>query len=773
MRKIIKRFLSCAILFVFVEVHAQPINQQEWAAYMNHNRLYWDSLGTDFYDGIIAGNGRLGVNMYREGKNALRFDVGRSDVTDQRPHYPDSIFTQQLVSRSRLPIGKMMIRTSGEILSSNIYLDIYNAEARGNVITSKGEIKLFFFVPSGDDVIHIEATDRSGNEKLICEWVAEKSISPRISFGSVKAATYGYESNPDVLLKDSAGHGISYQELLVKGEYATVWRHALSGDKHIINISVGYSDSVKGEAIPEAFTAIKKFSAKSLSAVLNYHRSWWNNFFQHSFISIPDKRIESYYWLQLYKLGSATREDMPLIDLMGPWFTSKTPWPSIWWNLNTQLTYSPLFASNHLDLTKPLFTILNKNKQQLINNVPKQWRSDAAAIGRISTFDLHSPLNQYDLRKGQFEPGNLIWVMLYYYKYFQYSGDKKALQDQIYPLLKRSVNYLIHLLYADEKGVLHLVRSHSPEYADVVDAHYTLAGLIWGIQTLIKTDQLLSLNDQEVGKWKNVLQKLTPLHANERGFMIGKDLELTSSHRHYSHLMAIYPYRLLNMDNPSHRSMTERSIRHWHSMPDALAGYSFTGASSMYSLLGAGDSSVLQLTDFLDRHAKPNGLYAEAGPCFETPMAFATSLQEMLIQSDDGLIKIFPAVPADWRELSFSKLGAEGAFLVDAVLYDGMLQQVKVNSKSGNRCTLDLITPTDVDIISDQRENLKPEMIRQGAHLIISFDTKEGEVVIVKRKNLNTAKDLLVHFKENKNYWGLNKFFLFRHNFRSVNSYNF
>ena len=759
---LLKNFLAGIVMLTTLTISAQPIDQKEWATYMNHNRLYWDSLGTDFYDGIIAGNGRLGVNMYREGKSALRFDVGRSDVTDQRPHYPDSMFTQQLVSHPRLPIGKMMIRTSGEILSSNIYLDIYNAEVKGDVITSKGRIKLFFFVPSGEDVIHIEATDSSGKEKLICEWVAEKSVSPRFYYGTVKPETYDYQYNPEVKLKDSAGHGISYQELLEDGEYATVWTHALSGSRHIIDVAVGYSDSIKGRAIPEAFGSIKKFRSKQLSTVLESHKSWWHNFFQHSFISIPDKRLESYYWLQLYKLGSATRENMPMIDLMGPWFTSKTPWPAIWWNLNTQLSYSPLFASNHLDLTKPLFNLLNKNKQQLINNVPAEWRADAAAIGRISTFDLHSPLNQHDLRKGQFEPGNLVWVMLYYYKYYQYSGDKKSLRDYIYPLLKRSVNYLIHLLYPDEKGVLHLVRSHSPEYADVEAAHYTLAGLIWGLQTLISIDALLSLHDTSVAKWKDILKTLTPLHANDRGFMIGKDVELTSSHRHYSHLMAIYPYRLLNMENPSHRSITQRSIRHWHSMPDALAGYSYTGASSMYSLLGEGDSSLHQLNDFLYRHAKAGGLYAEAGPCFETPMAFATSLQEMLIQSDDGRVKIFPAIPQEWRELSFSQLGAEGAFLIDAVLYDGVLQQVKVKSKSGNKCTLELMTTDDLEIISDQRGNMQVEVVRRDKHLLLSFDTKEGEVITVKRRNRSTAKDLLVHFKQNKYYWGLNRFFLNR-----------
>lgn len=758
-------FLFALTLAVSFFSKAQPIDSTEWSNYMKHTQLFWDSLGTDFYDGIIMGNGRLGVNMYKESDRILRFNVGRSDVADTRPHYPDSMFAQQLVSHPRLPIGKLLIKTEGSVVSSSIVLDIYNAEARGEVITSKGKVKLFFFVPSGEEVIHVEATPE-GSEKIICEWTAEKSMTPRISFGRVKAETFQYKENPPFEIKDSAGYRICLQPLLYKGEYATVWKYQVKKDIHIIDLAVGYHSEQRGKAIPEAMAAIRNFYSRDLSKIITLHRKWWNDFFQKSFITIPDKRLETYYWLQLYKLGSATRANKPMIDLMGPWFTSKTPWPGIWWNLNQQLTYSPLFTSNHLELTKPLFDLLNKNLQNLINNIPEKWRSDAAAIGRITTFDLIAPLNQHDLRSGRFEPGNLTWMMLYYYKYFQYSGDQKELQQRIYPLLKRSVNYLMHLLYLDDKGVYHLVRSHSPEFADAVDAHYSLSALIWGLQTLIKMNDRFAVNDPDKKRWSEVLQKLTPLPSNEKGFMIGKDVELSASHRHFSHLMAIYPFRLLDMQDPIHRDIAIRSINHWHSMPAALAGYSYTGASSMSSLLGDGDRSVKYLRDFLNRHAKPGGLYAEAGPCFETPMAFAASLLEMLIDSDDGRIRIFPAVPFDWKELSFKDLAAEGAFRVSAVMYEGEVHQIQIKSLAGNRCMLVFKSLSEFDFVSDQRGIIIPQKTATGMGTTLGFDTRKGETITLKRKRLDTVNNLLVHFKEGDFQWGLNSNYLRNRNLK-------
>jgi hypothetical protein len=752
------RWFVLIFLFQAGSVMAQPADSTGWAQYMQGTRLYWDSIGADFYDGIIAGNGRLGVNMYKENNRTLRFDIGRSDVTDQRPHYPDSMFTQQLVSHPRLPIGRMVIRTTGEITRASLHLDIYNAEARGTIQTSKGVVEVFFLVPSGEEIVHIELGEREA-EKIICEWTGEKAMTPRISFGRVKAADYKYVPNPDFELKDSAGFGICYQPLLAAGEYATVWTHGMANGKHVIDVAVGFSKLAKGKAIPEAINAIKNFRSKPLTQVLNKHYLWWNNYYQKSFISLPDKKLESYYWLQLYKVASATRPDKPIIDLMGPWFTSKTPWPAIWWNLNTQLTYSPLFTSNHMEMTLPLFNLLKQNRQQLINNVPAQWRHDASAIGRMSTFDLVAPLNHNDLRLGQFEPGNLVWMMLYYYRYYQYTGDETEMRQHIYPLLKRSVNYLIHLLKKDDQGVYHLIKSHSPEFADAEDAHYTLAGLKWGLQTLKKMNERLALNDKDAARWEEIASKLTPLHVDGTGYMIGKDVVLTASHRHYSHLMAIYPYRLLDMEQENDRALAVRSIKHWHSMPSALAGYSYTGASAMFSLLGDGDNSFRYLSDFLKRHAEPGGLYAEAGPCFETPLAFATSLLEMLIQSDDGRIRIFPAIPTSWQDAAFNKLAAEGAFEVDAARVKGKLGMVRIKSLKGNTCRLELPEITAFELHSDKRGKITPDRTALKGWQQLRFNTIPGETINIIEAGEKQQNSLVIPFGEQLNFWGLNKNF--------------
>jgi hypothetical protein len=741
-------FLFIMLVFLSVSARAQ-MPSIPWDKYMDQQSLYWDSLSTNFYTGIPLGNGRLGTLVYKENSKALRFNVGRSDVTDNRPHYPDSMFTEQLVSRPRLPIGKFLLLTKGDIVSTNIKLDIYKAEASGTVTTTQGKIKLHAFVPTGEQVIHIKAEGTGGEDGLAWQWVPEKSVTPRFGSSRVNIAQYNYSFNPPPVQKDTAGFNISRQKLTNGGGYTTAWQQ----NGKDLTIAVGYGPEAKDGSAAEAIDHLKKYGLKKPADVFATHQIWWSNYFQQSFIAVPDARMQSYYWLQLYSLASATRKGEPMVDLMGPWFTSATPWPAIWWNLNTQLSYSNIFVTNHLETGFSLFDHLNRNIKNLISNVPVPWRSDAAAIGRITGYDLISPLDQNDLRAGRFEPGDLTWTLYYYHRYFLYSGDTVELTKRIYPLLKRSVNYLVHLLKLGTDGRYHLPTSHSPEYADADDAHYTLTALKWGLQTLMDTDSMLDRHDTERTKWKYLLDKLPDYYVNETGYMIGKNVALTSSHRHYSHLMMIYPYKEVDPDDAASRALMEKSIRHWLSMPSALAGYSYTGSASMYAYMRKGDSVRNQLNRFLNRHGEVNGLYKEAGPCFESPQSWVTAFAEMLLQSHNGVVSVFPAMPKSWANSSFRNLRAEGAFRINAVRAGGQTSMIRVISEKGGRCVLE----TDIPISAIEM-GMKPNASVYHGRTRITIDMRAGDEVLIRNANVpsvNSGPVAITNYADFK--WGLNR----------------
>jgi hypothetical protein len=184
--------------------------------------------------------------------------------------------------------------------------------------------------------------------------------------------------------------------------------------------------------------------------------------------------------------------------------------------------------------------------------------------------------------------------------------------------------------------------------------------------------------------------------------MISAGVPFAESHRHYSHLLMIFPLYVMNPDQPENRELITRSVDHWMGMPAALRGYSYTGASSISASLGRGDDAVKYLEMFVDGGGNgrypclPNTMYAEAGPVIETPLSGARSLQDILLQSWGGMVRVFPAVPDSWKDATIADMRTEGAFLVTAVKTGGQTRLIKIKSEASEplRVKTDMHKPT-------------------------------------------------------------------------------
>ena len=115
-----------------------------------------------------------------------------------------------------------------------------------------------------------------------------------------------------------------------------------------------------------------------------------------------------------------------------------------------------------------------------------------------------------------------------------------------------------------------------------------------------------------------------------------------------------------------------------------------------------------------------------------------------------------PAIPPSWNEISFSKLGAEGAFLVDASRQKGKLQEVKIKSLKGHSCLLE-VEADDYVLTSSLRGTINPLIESRNNKTIISFETKAGESFQLKRKGAINFENHVVDFKEGIYFRGLKR----------------
>ena len=724
-----RRYFNCIFLFLIYSftVDAQPITLKQdinWPEFMSRQDMIWEKLPEYWHESAYLGNGRLGLMIYKEpGENYLRLETGNCNVHDHRTK-------RDVFGIPRLLTGYFALHPKGKIISGKMRLDLWNAEASTDIITTKGVIHLQAFVHTDNMIIAVKATTEGEEHDFKWEWVAAEANSPRYLLfkrrGQTNKIPKDYELNPAPIINRKGDINLSVQKLLAGGETTVGWKETQPTKKERtlwINLTHTYPQNNSSEICK---TEIRKAIREGYPSLQKTHRKWWNSFYPSSFITLPEAQKENFYWIQMYKLASATRGDRALIDNTGPWLT-ETPWPNAWWNLNVQLTYWALNASDHLDLAASLENALYNHIDQLRLNINPAYRHNSLGIGVASNLECMS--TEVGIPgKGRAQVGLLPWACHNLWLIYRHKMDDDILRNKLFPLLKESINYYLHFLKKGEDGKLHLPATYSPEYDTAEDCNLDLALLRWGCQTLLESAQRLNIQDPLAETWEDVLHNLTPYPMDENGLLIGKDMPYAFSHRHYSHLLAIYPLYLINKEQPGDIETIEKSLVFWQSKPKALLGYSCTGASSISSAIGKGNDALSYLNKLFGKFLSPTTMYKESGPVIETPLSGAQSIHDMLLQSWGGKIRIFPAIPDAWKDIAYSGLRTEGAFKVSAGRKKGKTQFIHIKSLAGEPC---IITTDITNPVFNGKRNFTVQSLENNTYQI---DLKKGEEVFISPK---------------------------------------
>jgi hypothetical protein len=116
-------------------------------------------------------------------------------------------------------------------------------------------------------------------------------------------------------------------------------------------------------------------------------------------------------------------------------------------------------------------------------------------------------------------------------------------------------------------------------------------------------------------------------------------------------------------------------------------------------------------------------------PDLELGGVLMTALNEMLLQSHDGIIRIFPAMPAEWRDAAF-QLRAVGAFMVTGEMRNGEVQPYLIESLNGSECHTEV--PWPLGVVKDIGTGRL--VAQQGDRLaVLSFSTTKGSRYLVFR----------------------------------------
>lgn len=445
-----------------------------------------------------------------------------------------------------------------------------------------------------------------------------------------------------------------------------------------------FSDLDQPDFAAAARARVAELDAAAIATRTAAHRRWWADFWSRSFIEIPDKEIEKRWYAALYVMASCSRPGEVAPGLWGNWLTTDSPnWQGDYHlNYNFQAPFYLVYACNQADLSLPFF-------QPVMDWMP-QARDFARERGWKG---VHYPVSigpwgscSYSPRLDLGQRSNAAYASLNFIWYWQYTRDREWLKATGYPFLREVAAFWEDYLKLEEgRYVIHNDSIHEGSGNDS-NPILTLGLLRNLFQHLLPMSEELGVDADRRAKWRDILARLSAFPLQERGCKtVFRYSEKGTAWWNDNTLgiQHIFPAGAIGLDSDP------KLIEISHNMINAMNRWAdYNGFSSWYTAcarVGYDPKVILaRLRAECDQHSFPNGLLYYGGGGIESCGGFL-AINEMLLQSHEGVLRFFPCWPPD-QDARFGDLLAVGAFRVSAALKNGEVSGVRIVSEKGRPC---------------------------------------------------------------------------------------
>ena len=292
------------------------------------------------------------------------------------------------------------------------------------------------------------------------------------------------------------------------------------------------------------------------------------------------------------------------------------------------------------------------------------------------------------------------WMMTHYWEYYMYTKDLQWLAKRGYPMIKGCALFYLDFLkkapHPDlppelKDGKYHAFPSVQGEGGwkkpmELCDRPQVMMHVRFSLWAAIEAAKALDVDKRLRSEWQDRLDNLAASHT--RKSFTGKDADY-----------AYYCYLCCPPENGSHPAY--RPSKPWDGEKAKKTHHSWDYLGILHwGRIGhvRGNECVPERTfrafrEDLVRWRHPNGLVGampEAvwnGGAWTESLSCMAPFQEMILQSWDGAIRLFPRWPES-QDVKIRSWRAQGAFLVDAEFSGGKVRDVTITSEKGENCLL-------------------------------------------------------------------------------------
>ena len=482
----------------------------------------------------------------------------------------------------------------------------------------------------------------------------------------------------------------------------------------------------------ECKAALEQLKSKDFSGILKRHIADHGKYYKRLGISLgsdkkasvtTEKRLTDYQSgmpdralpTLLFNYGryltiAGSRKGSQAMNLQGIWNNDFfPPWQSDYTvNINTEMNYFPTLAVGLTEMYEPLITLIK----------------ELSASGRITAKMLYGKdgwvchHNTDIWRATQPVAGDAVysfwnaaggWLCRHIYEYYEYTLDEKYLRDVAYPILREAARFYLSQLADSDDGYRVIFPSTSPEnYFKVGDGRAAISETtemtmsivreLFG--NLLKIAEKMSVTDDVITAVKVEIKRLRPTMLASDGRVLEWYREMPEwdvHHRHLSHLYALHPGEAVSPeDTPELAEAYRKSLV---ARGSEGSGWSIIWKAALYARLYDGDGALAQIKTLLKLTKRyyvsmtGGGIYGNlfcAHPPFQIDGNFGltAAICEMLLQSSENTLKLIPALPTEWRDISVGGLRAKGKRTVSIKVKDGALLHCTIEGSLPERVLL-------------------------------------------------------------------------------------